>query len=456
MRDAAAPADGGVKAEARGTADDRRTTVALLAIGAAAVVVRLAYVVVVASHHGPLHGDAETYHLLARALAGGHGYVRPRELADPGVVVPTAEFPPLWPAVLALADVLGLDRPGAQRLVGAVLGGVTVVAIGAIGRQIAGARAAIVAAALAAVYPQFVVIDGSLLAETLATLLVTLAVLAAVRVLGGDRRAVVMAAAGGAVGLAALTRSETVLLVPGLLLPLALVARSPRRLASRLALVLVPPLVLVGSWTVRNAVRLDAVVPLSTNSGSLLAGANCPATYAGPALGQWRLDCIPRPDYRDGEAPVAARLRADGLRYARHHVDRLPVVLSVRLLRTFGAWDVRAQNYYESLDGRPYRWVWAGWFGYVAVAVLAVVGAVRLGSSWSRAWPLVAPVALAVVTALLAYGNQRFRVLAEPALIVLAAIAVSGIAVGGRRRRLPDPGGLPDAGGLPEPASAQG
>jgi hypothetical protein len=51
-------------------------------------------------------------------------------------------------------------------------------------------------------------------------------------------------------------------------------------------------------------------------------------------------------------------------------------------------------------------------------------------------WPLLATYVLVVVTTAVTYGNQRFRMAAEPATVVLAAVALVwvGAAVRARRR----------------------
>ena len=43
--------------------------------------------------------------------------------------------------------------------------------------------------------------------------------------------------------------------------------------------------VCVGGWTIRNAVSLDHIQPITNNSGTLLAGANCERTYRGAQAG---------------------------------------------------------------------------------------------------------------------------------------------------------------------------
>jgi hypothetical protein len=49
-----------------------------------------------------------------------------------------------------------------------------------------------------------------------------------------------------------------------------------------------------------------------------------------------------------------------------------------------------------------------------------------------RVWPLLSTAVVVALTTALTYGQQRFRVAAEPSLVVLAAVSVA--AVGGRRR----------------------
>ena len=69
----------------------------LLAIAVVALGVRIGYTLRVADDL-VLTGDAQTYHLLAARLADGDGYVRVGGALEGA---PTAEFPPLFPAVLA-------------------------------------------------------------------------------------------------------------------------------------------------------------------------------------------------------------------------------------------------------------------------------------------------------------------------------------------------------------------
>ena len=128
-------------------------------------------------------------------------------------------------------------------------------------------------------------------------------------------------------------------------------------------------------------------------------------------------------------------MRRAGLRYMGEHADRLPAVATVRVLRTFGVWDISGQLRYESLEGRPYGWLWAGWLAHLLVILLAGLGGVALHrSERQRAdggcrslWLLLVPIGVVVVTAALAYGNQRFRALAEPGVLVLAGTGIAAV-----------------------------
>lgn len=392
-----------------------------------AAVVRVTYVLEV-SRELPTIGDAETYHLLAGNLADGEGYIRPHD-AEP---VPTAEFPPLFPSVLALASLAGADSITAQKLVTAMIGVAGVVLIGLLGRRAGGPATGLVAAVLAAVYPMLFGADGALMAESLYTPLVTATLLAtyvAIERPGTDRRCLATwAVAGALAGFAALTRTEAVLLVPLLFVPEAIrhAGRAWRPRVAAIAAATAGLVLVISPWLVRNYLTFDAFVPISNNSGTLIAGANCEPTYYGPMRGQWRLDCITSIDTEgaEDEVDVVARYRDAGVEFASDHASDVPKVVAVRLLRTFGLYDVSGQVSWETLEGRSHTWQTVGHRMYLVVAALAVAGTIVALRRRLPVWPLLAPIAMVGLMAVASYGNQRFRVAAEPGLLVLAALAV--------------------------------
>lgn len=390
-----------------------------VAVGAAVVLGVALRVVFVAAWAQPLPdpGDAVAYHLLADGLADGDGYVRPYDRRD-GVEIATAEYGPAWPAVLAVADAAGVDTTWGQRFFGAVMGGAAIAMTALAGRSVAGARAGVVAASIVAVHPLVVGHDTTLLTEGLVVLAGATVLLVA------PRHALV---AGAVVGVAGLVRADALLLFGVVVVASWGRWRQVAWAALAVAAVVLP-------WTVRNAVRLDAFVPVSTNAGSAVGGANCGTTYAGSLRGYWafRRGCFDGYDRRSlvasGEASVAADEVADGVGYARSHTGALPRVVVARVARLWGVWDVDQQVYLAALEGKSPRWERAGTvFGW-ALAALALVGlVVTAQGSGRRAMSLLAaPLVAVTLTGALVYGNPRFRAAAEPAIAVLAAVAVTG------------------------------
>ncbi len=411
-----------------------------------ALIVRGLVYVLVGRDTGGL-GDFAFFHEQAKLIAAGHGWLEPFDHAY-GVDHASAGHPPLWSLALAGPSLLGLESVDAHRGFGLLLGGVVVVLVALVARRLAGPRAGLIAALIAAVDPVLVGADGSLLSETLYGIWVLLAVLVA---LGLREHPTVRGALalGVLAGLAALTRGEGVLLVACVALAALAGAPAPRR--SRyglLAVVAVACLATIAPWTVRNHARLGDWIPISTNDSTVLAGANCRSAYYGANMGGWDLGCIdtpPRP-YRD-EAALARGWRADGIGYARDHPGRLLAVLPIRALRTFDLWQPRRQTLFaEGQDRRVAEAGVAAWFLLVPFAVWGLVVLRRRRAGWLV---LVAvPVAL-VLTSLVGYGAPRFR---HP--VDLVAVVAAGCAVGLRDpgRRRPRPPGEAFSAAEPRPA----
>jgi 4-amino-4-deoxy-L-arabinose transferase-like glycosyltransferase len=390
----------------------------LAAIAVAALAVRLAYAYLLVGDD-PLLGDALQFHLQANALADGKGYVQPFLLRDTGVVRPSADKPPLFPFLEAAVSLLGGRSWQAHHLVGVLAGTGTIAVVGLLGRRVAGPAAGLAAAGIAALYPVLVATDGSLRSESVYALAIALCLLAAVR-LREQPSAARAAVLGAAIGVAALARSEALALLVLLALPLAGVRRAA--VAGLVCLAVLTP------WLARTWIALDHPVLVSTNVGGLLAGANCDTTYSGPLLGQWDYGCLPPPRH-ENEALESARQRDIGLRYARSHAGRLPVVVAARLGRSFELYRPNQNAHMESFyEGRNLVLAQAGTAAFYALVVLAAIGAVALRRRGGPWLVLLAPAALVVITTVISYGFTRFRVAAEPGLVVLAAVGLLALA----------------------------
>jgi hypothetical protein len=388
-------------------------------IAAGGLVLRVAYVLLLARDVTG-SGDYHFYHATANLLAEGHGLIEPFRYAESGgeMAEPSAGHPPLWPLLLSLGSLAGGTSEVWHKLVGCLVGAGVIVAIGLLARRIGGPRLGLIAAGLAAVYPVLIAADGSLMSESLYGLFIVLVLIAA-HAFAERPRPTPAVALGALIGLAALTRSEALLLLPLLAAPLALTRPGPLapRLR-RLALVCAATLAVLLPWTVRNVSAFDRFVLISTNDGSLLAGANCPDTYSGPLIGGWSFECISPSRPGEDDAERSARWRREGLEYAREHAERLPLVVPVRMLRTWDLYKPRDQVRFA--EGRQLDMARAGVVWYFAMLPLAVIGFLALRR---RVWPLLLLVMplLVTVTSALGYGVPRLRHAAEIALVVLAA-----------------------------------
>src|SRR6202035_2245551 len=148
----------------------------------------------------------------------GHGFIRPYDWVFHHVARPTAEFPPLFTLLLGGVARLGAMSVTAQRLAMAVVGSLTIPLAGVLGRRVAGPAAGLAAAAGVAVHPLLLGSDAILMSETLDTLIVTAALVLALRAVERPTPAR-WAALGAGVGAATLTRGEDALLLLLLVIP---------------------------------------------------------------------------------------------------------------------------------------------------------------------------------------------------------------------------------------------
>ncbi len=222
------------------------------------------------------------------------------------------------------------------------------------------------------------------------------------------------------------------------------------------------------SWSVVISVAADRPVAMSTNSGSLLLGANCARTRANsPDIGYWDVDCLtvpvgsvspetarrthaqnaflahhfalPPQIGAPGEAEInRAQFDEATSQVADHPFDALAAV-PVRLLRGLGLYWSRLQDEQEYFEGRDHGWEVAGrWFNIMLVVPFAFVTLLaalmrrsRLGRRLRalvdarRLVPSLALMAAWAVTILVSYGSARFRAMIEPSLAIFAALGIA-------------------------------
>ena len=390
-----------------------------------------------------VRNDSLYGHLQGRLLAEGHGYVDVFTWIRTGGerYEPSANDAPLYAAVLAVPSALGLTDATDHRLVSAGIGVLGVVLIGLLGRRLAGERAGLIAAGLAAVYPMLWINDGMLLVDGLAATLAAAAMLMAYR--WWDRptwpRAIGL---GLVIGLAGLARAELFMLEVLVVVPLAWGINrlaGPRRTVGQVVAIWAVGALLLTPWIAYNLGRFEEPVLMTTGTGAVLSAASCDSGFSGPFLGYQPESCFeeylaqgyadgwPDPDRLD-EAQRDAVAREAALSYLSDHLDRVPVVVLARVGRM---WDLYRPDQNTELnwfiEGRD---KWASDAGVRMYAVLLPVGAVGLWILRRRRLPLsplVGPAVAVSVTAAMVYGLTRYRVPADVALCVLAGVAVDAL-----------------------------
>jgi 4-amino-4-deoxy-L-arabinose transferase-like glycosyltransferase len=415
-----------------GGGDDRRFWRILFLIVLAAFVVRVAYVGL-AKRDESIRGDQLFYNSESDRLADGDGFVEP---FDPQALIrgqvrkghdPAADHPPLTVIVLTPVAFLTDHDEIAKRLTMSLLGAVAVGVIGLLARQLAGDRAGWIAAGIAGVYPNLWVNDGLIMSETLAALVVALALLYAYRLIRGPKLWLAFLV-GALCGAAALTRAELLLLVPLLAVPAALVARSIA-MAQRWKLAgaaVVAAAVVVVPWVAYNMSRFEESTYLSTNDGIALIGSNCNSVYYGDGIGLTDLTCLGR-NPRGDQSVDSKIFRDRAFDYIDAHKERFVVVSFARVGRTwslFRPWDMVSYNKGEGRES----WVTIlGLVAYYPLLVAAVAGWVVMRRRRRRSWPLLVPALIVTISSAITYGQTRFRVPAEPTLVVLAAVAIAAV-----------------------------
>jgi 4-amino-4-deoxy-L-arabinose transferase-like glycosyltransferase len=242
---------------------------------------------------------------------------------------------------------------------------------------------------------------------------------------------------GVACGLGALARTELLLAVPLLLVPLVLVVRGvgwQRKIVWMVAGG-VAALIVIAPWVGYNMTRFNAPVTISTNAGGTLAAANCRSTYYGELIGYKDYGCALRvwiaaskrePNWKHfDEAQKDRAVQAESKRYIDAHLTRLPVVVAARWGRILSVYqpfqEVRFDKFVLKQEWSVgYSIVWTFWL----FTLLAAAGVAVLHRRKVPVWPLLAFPVIVFISVGLTFAQTRYRVPAEVAMVLLAAVAV--------------------------------
>lgn len=383
-----------------------------------------------------LLADETWYVRVAHNVLLGRGFVWPTY-----PYTQTALHGPLTVLLLLPATLIQPFGYTAQRATMALVGTGAVVAIAYAARELAGPRTAVVAAVLAAVYPGLWVNDLVATSESPAMLLLAVILYLSLRYRREPttRRLVLL---GLSLGLLALDRAELSLL--GLLLAVPAFVAVARRSAAPWRAVLRSVLVVgvlavavVVPWTVYNQQRFHATVLISNDLGQTLVGANCPSAYYGPLTGYdapCYLAVLRSTPKGLNEAGADAYYRRTAVAYALHHWERWPVVGALRELWLWSLWRPGWTVHMSAVYiGRPQWIAWSQIVAFWLLTPFAFAGFVLARRRRIPVAPLVTLVAFTAAIGLLVVGHLRYRLPAELAWVLLAAIAIDRLVLGAPR-----------------------
>ena len=435
----------------------------------AAFAIRLAYV---DNTYYKAINDAGTYNRLGSNVAQYGDYHTgsgPRSGAG-GSRGPTAYFPPAFPYLLGVVDLIdGHDAGGKtavppERVAQAVIGTVSVGLLGLVALEAFGGGPALAALAIGAAYPVFVELSGTLVAENLLLVFELAAIWTALRARRARHPYLWIAVTGVLTGLATLTHENAALFA----LPLGVAAWSVARARGRPGpgrpglRALAAPAVLaafmcatIAPWTIRNAVELHHFVPVSDETGITLIGTyNATSAAARPVHYKWDLflkmpqfKALARAAPHYDEVGLSDLLQSRALDYISAHPSSPLDVGFHNTLRMFELEGTFAWHASYAAIGLPASAAGIGVVSFWVLLAVAIAGwftAVRREApGWLWAFPVLYWLSITFVNV----ETPRFREPIDPFLVLLAACAVataahSALRLRGapvrRRRRAPE------------------
>ncbi len=351
-------------------------------------------------------------------------------------------LPPLFSIYLGLNDFIGINSPLGQANTLCILFSLGIVLSALAAKQVSGYRAGLVTCWLVALSPTSWLYSSHLIAENLIVILIPGVIYLTYKWWYNPKLSVGLAL-GIVIGLASLSRTEDVVLIPFLVFPIVM---SIRKFTLKLRMVdfgviLVAFLLILSPILYGNIVSYKYFDPLSAATGTFLLDSNCPTTYYTKDIGAVDTFCFSSYPYLATKSFHNSQNTWDNSQtdYALRHVvfhyiwtnrDQVPNVIIARALRTWHLINPINQN---SWDIQEITTNWPLWiqsiafiFEYFLYALLGV-GLIALYKRRIPILPILIYPLLTTATIVLAGYLARYRISLESSLLISAGIGIDAL-----------------------------
>ena len=407
----------------------------LLVCAAMLIAVALVAIYVEATRSQGLGGDEIEYDAQATLFADGKLFWGLAPFGEPHATAWKAPGYPAWVGTLYAA--LG-DEPFRVQLVQSLLAALMVGLTWLLARRLFNPTVAVASAFVVALFPLAWEFFGLLFPEALATPLILLALLV---ILGKEPTTGRAALAGAVIGLNLLVRPTSFFLLATA--AVAWIVLVGWRRGAVLTVVTAGVAVLVvAPWTIRNAVVLDAFIPISIQDAAAYGTFNDEAANDDDSPWAWRPLPAGAEELTDPPEPLSEpEFRSLGQELARDYIADHPASVPKAFFWNgiVRFWDLRPPG--DALDevafqGRSRTVRAIGLAMYYVLLPLAALGLWRIRHRREIVLPLLAT-AVVASAAFTIVSATRYRTPFEPVIVILACSVVAGLAAGRSNRKRP-------------------
>ena len=360
-------------------------------------------------HSTSLRADESRYDRLAVSILEGKGYV-----SQSGQ--PTAGHPPGYTVFLSAIYFLFGRNLLIVRIIQAVMGALLCILIYYLGKEMLGERAGILAGLFGSVHLGFIAQSVRILTEGLATFLLLIVLLFFYKAKQNYHKKIFCILTGFMLGIVSLVRPNLVivffLITFVFIYDLYKKEFGFKEVIKHLMIYGIAFSIPILPWTVRNYKTFHAFVPISTFQGLTLYSSYKPLD--GKIYGFRRNDDITEKAGRlSSEVEESDFLTKETLKLIKNDPAIFFKLLGLKMAYFFSPFN------WELIHNRViYNYLYVFYFPFF------IVGSFMLLRRFNEFSPLYLPILSIIITCVVFYGSPRFRLPAEPYMILFSCLAI--------------------------------